>query len=110
MIHLGGDGIHLGCWNSSYQIQKEIRIRGGSTDNQGVLQLWNEFLEWVRDSINSNSGQEHDFVIWEGTPFAEATGRPFSIQVTHGKQLSKNSSVIYSGGSWNQVCIHKMLW
>ena len=37
-------------------------------------------LEWVKDTINSSSGQENEFVICEGTPLAATLVDPFSFK------------------------------
>ena len=37
-------------------------------------------LEWVKDTINSSSGQENEFVICEGTPLAATLIDPFPFK------------------------------
>ena len=37
-------------------------------------------LEWVKDTINSSSGQENEFVICEGTPLAATLVDPFPFK------------------------------
>lgn len=45
IIHMGGDEVHLGCWNSTETILEEMQKRGIPRTAKGFLTLWSEFQQ-----------------------------------------------------------------
>ncbi|XP_068618270.1 chitooligosaccharidolytic beta-N-acetylglucosaminidase [Battus philenor] len=68
LFHVGGDEVHLGCWNSSDEIVSYMRDRGFDTDSEGFMRLWAEFhskILQVWDEVSTASGGERQpVVIW----------------------------------------------
>lgn len=42
-MHMGGDEVHFGCWNSTQEIIDLLKSRGLGRETKDFLQLWAEF-------------------------------------------------------------------
>jgi len=57
-FHMGGDEVHIGCWNSTAEIVEQMHRRGLNTTKDDFLQLWAEFqgkLLKIWDDITKSS-------------------------------------------------------
>ncbi|KAK0168980.1 hypothetical protein PV327_002736 [Microctonus hyperodae] len=66
LIHLGGDEVFIGCWNSTAEIITAMKKRGMNRSMESFLQLWSEFhahqLE-ILDQVKAENKQEN-LLIW----------------------------------------------
>ena len=44
-FHLGGDEIHLGCWNASEDVVAWLQEHGRGRDEADFMFLWSSFLQ-----------------------------------------------------------------
>lgn len=62
-FHMGGDEVHLGCWNSTQEIVDGMRQRGYNRTKDGFMQLWSEFQQEMLDVYDSIVGDAKSKVI-----------------------------------------------
>lgn len=43
LFHMGGDEVHMGCWNSSSEITDWMTDNDYGTDTAGFMRLWGRF-------------------------------------------------------------------
>jgi len=63
-FHLGGDEIHLGCWNSSFDITKWLEDRGRGREEKDFMYLWSYYLEQTVDRIKRAGMEVPKLVYW----------------------------------------------
>uniref|UniRef100_A0A336MD78 Beta-hexosaminidase n=1 Tax=Culicoides sonorensis TaxID=179676 RepID=A0A336MD78_CULSO len=65
-FHMGGDEVHMGCWNSTREITDEMRKRGYSTNREGFLQLWSDFQDEMLKVYQSiiGGGSQAKVILW----------------------------------------------
>ncbi|XP_045536140.1 chitooligosaccharidolytic beta-N-acetylglucosaminidase [Papilio machaon] len=68
LFHVGGDEVHLGCWNSSEEIVNYMKHKGFDTDVEGFIRLWAEFhskaLQIWDEEILASGGEKQPVLIW----------------------------------------------
>lgn len=62
-FHMGGDEVHLGCWNSSNEIIQGMQLKGYNRTKEGFLQLWSDFQQEMLNVYDSIVGDKKPKVI-----------------------------------------------
>lgn len=62
-FHMGGDEVHMGCWNTSQEIVDAMRQRGYNRTKEGFLQLWSDFQQEMLNVYDSIIGDAKPKVI-----------------------------------------------
>jgi len=56
-LHMGGDEVHFGCWNTSSEIQAWLESEDKTSDEAGFLHLWHHFQDTAYNNVLSlNNG------------------------------------------------------
>jgi len=64
-FHLGGDEIHVGCWNSSSHIVKWLEERGRGREEEDFMFLWNYYLQRSVEEIKkAGMSRQPNLVYW----------------------------------------------
>lgn len=65
IVHMGGDEVHIGCWNSTKQIVDEMMRRGYPLSQKGFLSLWSEFQQAALNSLDDiTKGSHSKTILW----------------------------------------------
>lgn len=65
MLHMGGDEVHLGCWNSTPEIVHEMQQRGYPQTKEGFLTLWSEFQQAALEALDEVTGDtQAKTILW----------------------------------------------
>lgn len=59
-IHMGGDEVHFGCWNSSTEIVDYMYNNGLGRTNEDFLKLWGDFQVIFRKSENIQNETQYE--------------------------------------------------
>jgi len=63
-FHLGGDEIHLGCWNSSSDVLKWLESHGRGREESDFMFLWKYFLKKSVKRIKKAGMTKANLVYW----------------------------------------------
>ncbi|CAH1398779.1 unnamed protein product [Nezara viridula] len=63
IFHMGGDEVHLGCWNSSDEIINYMRLRKYPRTTEGFMQLWTEFHKKALQTWDAAIGHSNTKVV-----------------------------------------------
>ena len=63
-FHLGGDEIHVGCWNSSAEIVSWLEERGRGREEEDFMYLWADYLRQSVQRIREAGMTEPSLVYW----------------------------------------------
>ena len=63
-FHLGGDEIHVGCWNSSADIVKWLEENGRGREEEDFMFLWNYYLQRSVEKIKEAGMTRPNLVYW----------------------------------------------
>ncbi|XP_071451114.1 chitooligosaccharidolytic beta-N-acetylglucosaminidase-like [Hetaerina americana] len=64
LLHMGGDEVHLGCWNSSAEIIDWMESNGYPRTKEGFLALWAEFQARALVELDRVSGVPATAILW----------------------------------------------
>ena len=62
-FHMGGDEIHLGCWNSSEDVVSWLQEHGRGREEADIMFLWSSFLQESVKRIQ-RAGMTPNLVYW----------------------------------------------
>ena len=68
-LHLGGDEIHIGCWNSSQEVARWLEERGRGREEADFMYLWHHYLQQSlgrvqRAGLRADTAQLPRLVYW----------------------------------------------
>lgn len=63
-FHMGGDEIHVGCWNSSQDIAAWLDQRGRGKNEEDFIFIWNHFLQESVKRIKKAGMEKPKLVLW----------------------------------------------
>ena len=63
-FHMGGDEIHVGCWNSSSDIVKWLEDRGRGREEEDFMFLWSDYLKRSVKKIKEAGMTNPNLVYW----------------------------------------------
>ena len=63
-FHMGGDEIHVGCWNSSSDVTTWLSQRGKGREEEDFIFIWNHFLQESVRRIKNAGMDEPKLVLW----------------------------------------------
>jgi len=63
-FHMGGDEIHVGCWNTSHDVTEWLRQRGRGREEDDFIFIWNHFLQESVRRIKKAGMTEPNLVLW----------------------------------------------
>ncbi|KAK5642308.1 hypothetical protein RI129_008475 [Pyrocoelia pectoralis] len=65
VFHMGGDEVHLGCWNSTDEIVNYLAQYGRNRTTEDFLQLWSEYQADALKSYDSVIGHKNTpIIVW----------------------------------------------
>merc|ERR1712156_824917 len=64
MFHMGGDEVNLNCWNTTKEIQDELRQRGETGTKEELLALWKSFQEQAAQKVYEANGKKLPLILW----------------------------------------------
>lgn len=74
IFHMGGDEVHLGCWNQSQEIVDYMKTKGYPRTVDGFIRLWSEFHSRALDAWDKAVGHKNTkIILWTSdltNPFA----------------------------------------
>jgi len=63
-FHMGGDEIHVGCWNSSHDIAAWLDQKGRGKEEEDFIFIWNHFLQESVKRIQNAGMTNPKLVLW----------------------------------------------
>ncbi|XP_014613786.1 PREDICTED: chitooligosaccharidolytic beta-N-acetylglucosaminidase [Polistes canadensis] len=109
IFHMGGDEVHINCWNSSDMIKNWMLAKGWDLSESSFYLLWNYFQDKALDKLTlANGGKEIPVIIWtsgltniENIKYLDS--QKYIVQIwttgtdlTVGRLISNNFKVIIS--------------
>ena len=68
LFHVGGDEVHINCWNTSNEIIQYLAKKGKSRTEEDFLDLMGDFLDRaVKKLTEANKGKEKLLMIWSSS-------------------------------------------
>lgn len=68
LLHMGGDEVYFGCWNSSQEIFSYMKDQGYDTTEEGFMKLWGEFhnkaLQIWDEEISAKGLDPQPVMLW----------------------------------------------
>ena len=64
VFHMGGDEVHMRCWNETSEIIDWLFQKGLSDDEESFLFLWSYFQNRSLDQLDEAYGKQQPVVLW----------------------------------------------
>ncbi|KAF5294923.1 hypothetical protein FQR65_LT10635 [Abscondita terminalis] len=70
-FHMGGDEVHLGCWNSTEEIINYLNYHGRNRSTEEFLQLWGDYQVNALNAYDSVVGHKNTQIIMWSSALTE---------------------------------------
>ena len=63
-FHMGGDEIHVGCWNASSDVLDWLQSKGRGREEEDIIYIWNHFLQESVTRIKKAGMSNPNIILW----------------------------------------------